>query len=73
MNLNEIITKIMARLTSSRVWAVAVGNVIGIEAVKDGWPRAMCVAVINAAYILSELWIKTHSAKPDPHVVQEGE
>ena len=63
-DLNDILAKVLDRLKSSRVWAVAAGNVVGIEAVHGDWPRACVIIAVNGLYILSETWLKLRPPMP---------
>ena len=59
-DMSDILAKVLNRLKSSRVWAVAAGNVVGIEAVHGDWPRACVIIAVNGLYIISQTWLKMH-------------
>ena len=62
--MNELLAKVMTSLKSSRLWTVAAGNVVGIELVQDGWPRASVIIAVNGLYIASETYLKLHGPPP---------
>ena len=59
----DLLTKLLDRAKSSRVWTVAAGNVVGLTMISGDWPRAAVIGVVNVAYIASETWLKTCKPK----------
>lgn len=62
--MKSLLEKVLDRLRSSRVWATVAGNIMGIEMVEDGWPRAVVVLGVNLAYIASETYLKRYPPPP---------
>lgn len=64
--ITSLLLKVLDRAKSSRVWAVAGGNVVGLTMIEGDWPRAAVIAAVNVAYVVSETVLKLWGKPASP-------